>query len=302
MENQPVSSGSQAVLRRVPFSTLWQFGGLSIGQLARQAITGYRKNQFDARSAQFAFYSMLALAPLLIVIIACVAQLPLEGVLDSFLKAVGVGMPQSVAQLIRRQVEDIQAHSSLGLILGGLLLLAIAGSRVFLTLSAGLDTAYNVQQRRRFWKNGGVALVLTLGVFVLFLVAMILLVLGPMATAFITDRIEVAWVHVLLSRGVRWGVACGFILISASSIYWLCPTVSVPWYWLSPGSTFATTGWIVVTQGFRLYVENLGRYNETYGALGGVVVLLIWLYLTGSLFLMGGQIDSVIHRAARRNA
>ena len=69
---------------------------------------------------------------------------------------------------------------------------------------------------------------------------------------------------------------------------------------MSPGSLFATTGWVVVTQGFRIYVENFARYNETYGALGGVVVLLIWLYLTGSLLLAGGQINAVIHCAAEK--
>ena len=76
------------------------------------------------------------------------------------------------------------------------------------------------------------------------------------------------------------------------------PSVKLPWYPLSPGSLFATVAWVIVTQGFRAYVENLGQYNETYGALGGVVVLMIWFYLTGSLLLLGGQINSVIHRAA----
>jgi membrane protein len=88
------------------------------------------------------------------------------------------------------------------------------------------------------------------------------------------------------------------MLLATSVIYWLIPGTKVRWHAVSPGSLFATTGWVGVTQGFRIYVENFARYNETYGALGGVVVLLVWLYLTGSLLLAGGQINAVIHRAA----
>ena len=285
----------------VDFVTLWRFAGLTPRQLIGQSMAGFRKHQLDARCAQFAFYSILALAPLFIVIIACVAQLPLEGVLDSFLAAVDVGMPNNVVGLINQQIREIQAHSTLQLILFGLLLLGVAGSKIFLTIGAGLDATYDLDQRRRFWKSGGLALLLTLGVLLLLLIAMILLVVGPLVTGFVTKRVDIPQVHMLLSVGVRWGVACGFMLIATSVIYWSVPSVKLPWCWLSPGSVFATAGWVGVTQAFRVYVENFGRYNETYGTLGGVVVLMIWLYLTGALLLMGGQINSVIYRAATRS-
>ena len=289
---------------RVSFLTLWRLGGLSIWQLIRRSAEGYRAHQFDARSAQFAYYSMLALAPLLIVIIACIAQFPLEGVLErqgvleSFLKAVAKGMPDNVVELFKDQIRNIQAHSTWQLIALGLALLGIAGSRVFLTMGAGLDAAYGVEVRRHFWKAGGLSLALTVGVSLLLLAAMVLLVVGPMITRLVTDTVHIPWNRLLFYTGIRWGVACGFLLVSTSVIYCVVPSVKLPWYPLSPGSLFATVAWVIVTQGFRAYVENLGQYNETYGALGGVVVLMIWFYLTGSLLLLGGQINSVIHRAA----
>ena len=266
-------------------------------EVARRAFQSYRRDGLSARSAQFAYYSMLALAPLLIVVIATVAIFPVDGAIDSFLRALDVGMPESAVRLISRQVRDIQVHSSLGLVGAGLVLLAIVGSRLFLTIGAGLDAAYNVRRRRRFLKAGGLALGLTLGVFLLLLVAMMLLLIGPAAARFVNRFVEQPWILVLLSAGVRWGVACGFMLISTATVYWLVPSVKLPWHWISPGSLFAVAGWIVVTQGFRLYVENFSRYNETYGALAGVVVMLVWLYLTGAVLLMGGEINSVIHQA-----
>lgn len=290
--------------RQVGLVGLWRCGGLSLWKLVTRAFQGYRIHQLDARSAQFAYYSVLALAPLLIVIIAGVAHLPLEGVLESFLDAVDVGMPRNVVQLLERQVLDIQARTSVELIVLGMLLLGLAGSHIFLTLGAGLDASFGVQQPRRFWKSSGVALVMTLAAFLLLLVSMILLVVGPWLGDLITHNVhalplETPWIQVLLSSGMRWGIACSFMLAATSIIYWLIPSLKLPWYLVSPGSLFATAGWVAATQGFRIYVESFGRYNETYGALGGVVVLMIWLYLTGALLLMGGQINAVIHQAVR---
>ncbi|MCH7987578.1 MAG: YihY/virulence factor BrkB family protein, partial [Planctomycetes bacterium] len=96
---------------------------------------------------------------------------------------------------------------------------------------------------------------------------------------------------------IKWGVACGFMLMAASIIYWVVPSADVPWHWFSPGSVYATAGWVIVMWGFRVFVENFARYNETYGALAGVIVLMTWLYLTGSVLLMGGQINGIIYRA-----
>lgn len=283
----------------VTLRILWRLGGLSVWKLMMRTIRERRSHQLDARSAQFSYYSMLALAPLLILIIASVAQLPLDDVLESFLRAIKAGLPENVERLINRQIVDIQKHSTWKLMIVALVLLSVAGSQVFLTLGAGLDAAYGVEHRRRFLRASGVALALTFGVFVLLLLAMVLLVIGPMVAEFLLGRIDAPWLHVLLSTGVRWGVACGFMLIATSVVYWLVPSVKLPWYWISPGSLFATVGWIVAMQGMRLYIENVAstRYNETYGALGGVVVLLVWLYMTGTLLLTGGQINGIIRHA-----
>jgi membrane protein len=277
---------------------LWQRGGLSWRELFQQTLRSYRENHFDARSAQFAYYSLLALFPLLILLIAAAARLPLAGVLENALDAAGHGLPENVAELLSGQVRDIKEHSTLSLIGGSLFLLALAGSRVFVTLTSGLNAAYGVRETRQFWQVYGLAFLLTIAVTVLVLIAMILMVAGPLLSAWIvTQRFEVGWLEVLLQRGVRWLVVCSALWIYTSTVYCLGPDVRLPWHWLSPGSVAATAGWVVVTQGFRLYVENIGQYNQTYGTLGGVIVLTVWLDLTGAVLFLGGQINAVIHRA-----
>lgn len=277
---------------------LWRFGGLSPWQLIVRSVLGYRENHFDARSAQFAYYSMLSLFPLLILLIAALAQLPLKGILDNALDAVDHGLGKDIYDLLVLQIHDIQERSTAGLVTTSLSVLAIAGSQVFLTITEGLNRAYGVLETRRIWRVYGLAFLLTVAASLLLLVALVLMIVGPMLSTWSARlNLPFPYLRTLLQSGVRWGVVCVCLWIYTSTVYCLVPNVKLPWYWFSPGSVFAVVGWVLSSQGFRIYVENFATYNTTYGALGGVIVLIVWLNLTGAVLLMGGQINGVIHRA-----
>lgn len=247
--------------------------------------------------AQFAYYSLLALAPLLILILFAVAHLPLDGLLESFQAAVAGSMPDAAVEIIEHQIQDIQVSSTLGLLVMSLIVLGFAGSRVFWTMGQALDLAFDTVGHRRAWIRGSVSLALTFGVFGLLLTAMVLLVVSPLVVDSLMHDYSSTWLLAASYFLIKWGIACGFMLMAASIIYWVVPSADVPWHWFSPGSVYATVGWVIVMWGFRVFVENFGRYNETYGALAGVIVLMTWLYLTGAVLLMGGQINGVIYRA-----
>src|SRR5262249_13664807 len=110
-------------------------------------------------------------------------------------------------------------------------------------------------------------------------------------------NVWIPYLTTILQGGVRWGVVGACLWIATTAIYCLVPNVKLNWYWFSPGSVFAVIGWVLSSQGFRVYVENFASYNKTYGALGGVIVLIVWLNLTGAVLLMGGQINGIIHAA-----
>ncbi len=293
--NIPVAEAVASIGRT---ARLWRFGGLSLGQLIVRSVRAYRANSFDGRSAQFAYYSMLAIFPLMILVIVAIAWFSLGGVLENALDAARRALPSDIFEVLNKQVVDIQKHSTLGLFGVGLGVLAIAGSQVFLTITDGLNLAYGVKETRRWWQVYGTAFLLNIAASLLFLVALVLMVAGPMLSKWIAARgFAVPVLEMILSSGVRWGVICACLWIYTSTVYWLGSSVKLPWYWFSPGSAFAVAGWVIASQGFRLYVENLSSYNQTYGALGGVIVLMIWLDLTGAVLLMGGQINGVIYRA-----
>ena len=289
-------------LGKIGFRAMWKFGGLTLWDLIRLSFKGYTQHRLGAHSAQFAYYAIFTLVPLLIVIIALVAQLPIQGIIRSAENAINQGLPQSVSQMLFDQIEDIQQKTTFSLIIAGLFLLSLGGMRLFLTMGAGLDAVFEVDHRRSFWKSGGLSLLLTFGVLLLLLLSMILLVIGPELARLLLENFYAPWLHVMLSTGSRWSVACGFMLISTSVIYWAVPSVKLPWKLFTPGSLFVVISWVIMLQGFRFYVENMAHYNETYGTLGGFIVLLAWLYMTGAILMMGGEINGVIYRSAKQKA
>ncbi len=295
-----MSEPEQIQLGKIGFRAMWKFGGLTPWDLIRLSFTGYNHHRLSAHSAQFAYYAIFTLVPLLIVIIALVAQLPIQGIILSMENAINEGLPQSVSQMLFDQIEDIQQKTTFSLILVGLFLLSLGGMRLFLTMGTGLDAVFEVDHRRSFWKSGGLSLLLTFGVLFLLLLSMILLVVGPELARLLLEKFDTPWLHLVLSAGTRWSVACGFMLISTSVIYWVVPSVKLPWRIFTPGSLFVVISWVIMLQGFRYYVENMAHYNETYGTLGGFIVLLAWLYMTGAILMMGGEINGVIYRSAKQ--
>lgn len=291
----PVAEAVESIGRT---ARLWRFGGLSPWQLALRMLKAYRQNGLGSSGAVFAYYSMLAIFPLLILILAAVARLPFSGVVSNSLDAAHRALPDDVYELLAQQVHDIQRRSTLGLVFAAIGVLAVAGSQVFVTIIDGLNRAYNVKETRRIWRVYGMAFLLTVAASLLFMLALILMIAGPKLSEYLASReFRMPYLETLLSTGVRWGVVCGCLWVYTSVIYWLVPNVKLPWYWFSPGSAFAVIGWVAITQAFRIYVENWANYNKTYGTLGGVIVLMVWLDLTGVVLLVGGQINGVIHQA-----
>ena len=92
----------------------------------------------------------------------------------------------------------------------------------------------------------------------------------------------------------RWPVAIAVMLVAVAFLYWAAPNAKLPFRWISPGALLATVGWIAMTFGFGIYVSNFGSYNATYGTLGGVVVTLIWFYLSGFVLLLGAELNAVL--------
>lgn len=276
---------------------VWHLGGLSFWQLIKRTAVGWRDCQLSAKCAQFAYYSMLALVPLLILTIAAIARLPLAGTLVSFERLLRRTLPPDAYELVELQIQDIHKHSDASLVFVALFVFSFGGMRLFVTMGEGLSAVFGAEQPRRWISAQGLSLLLTLGILFLLLLALVLLVLGPDLVHWILDALDLQRLEGVSFQAVRLSIVTCALLLCTSSIYCLMPAVKLPWHWLSPGSVTAVVGWMLLSQGLRLYATYFGHYNKTYGALAGVIVLLLWFYLSGATLLLGGLVNGVIYRA-----
>jgi membrane protein len=287
-----------------PFTQLkiWNFGGLSPQELLRRTLREFRERQLSARCAQFAYFSMLAMMPLLIVMVYAIGQMPIHGLLGSFLTLLEKTLPADAYQLFRTQILALQQQSSTPYIALSCLIFLYAGSRLFITIGEGLNVAFGHSPRARRVRTYWLSLALTFSIALLLLLALILLVIGPQAIEWVIHGVHLPVPDSLSLILIRWSVVVGFLLGFTSTIYYLVPAHGLPWHWFSPGTVFAVLGWIVASQGFRFYVANYASYNQIYGTLGGVMAMLFWLYLTGAILLMGAQINGIIYETVQQSS
>jgi membrane protein len=161
-----------------------------------------------------------------------------------------------------------------------------------------LNRAYDVQEGRPWWKVRGVALLLTIGLSLFIVVAMVLLIFGPQLGGWLASLVGLGKVFELLWNILRWPVSAGMLIVAMAVVYYFAPDVEQEWKWITPGSVFAVLATIVASLGFSVYVSHFGSYNKTYGSIGAVIVFLTWLYLTGLCLLIGGEINAEIEHAA----
>lgn len=274
---------------------MWRREYLNLWMLAKQTWQAFRDNQLHARCAQFAYYAMLGLVPLIILTISIIARLPVNGErLKSLSFILQRSLPEDAFHLIEIQIESIQETSSTSLIIVNVLIFSFAGARLFLTISESLNMAYGVPARFRRARMFGLSSILPLACMLALLLAMATMILLPLAISWSIHWMELQGLETVVLQTCRWVVLTGFLLLVTSTLYSLIPAIRVPWRLLTPGNVFAVTGWLLVTQGFRYYVDHFSRYNTTYGTLGGVIALLLWLYLSGAMLMIGGQINGVI--------
>jgi membrane protein len=271
--------------------------GYRVESVAKKALREILDDNLLGLSAQKAYYFFFSLFPLLLFLAPLLSLVGNKQ--ETF--AVIVGQLQRVVPsegwgLIGGVLEDVvYARNAPGLMSVGALLAIWAGSNVFSALIDALNAAYDVEDTRPWWKKKMVAVGSVIGIGFVILVSTVLILGGDTLTAWIADRLALGGFARSIWGALQIPIAFLLLVTIAALSYYFLPNIRQSKRQVVVGALFTTIAWAIVTLGFRAYVANFANYNATYGALGGVIVLLTWMYFSMLVFLIGGEINAELH-------
>lgn len=268
------------------------------GELVKRTATETRDDNGLGLAAQLAYYFFLALFPALLVLVS-LAGLISDGPL--FVRILGQldGVaPRAVVDIIREQLAALSQHSGGGILTFGAAAALWSSSAAMVGLIDALNRAYDVEDARPWWKQRLLAIALTFGVAAFALAATALVVSGPELGSWAAGLLGLGPVFEWTWTLLRWPLGLLLIATAFALVYYFAPDVDQDLVWLTPGSVLATVLWLLGSLAFRYYVVNFGSYNATYGPIGGVMVLMLWLYLSGLVVIIGAELNSEIEHAS----
>ena len=281
----------------------WNLGGLTVRELARRVWHEIGKDEVTDRAAALAYYFLFALFPSLLFLASLLGMLPLHGLMERLIAYAEQAMPGDAASIVRRTLTEIEAGARGGLLSFGALAALWASSNGMASVMSTLNVAYDVEDTRPWWKRRLLSILLTLGFALFILGGLVLVVFGPRIGETVANRLGLGSLFTLAWNVVNLPVVIFFVLLGIALVYYFAPAAKQHWRWVTPGSVVAVVLWLAMSYGLRLYVSNFTDYGATYGSIGGVILLMLWLYLTGVALLVGAEINAEIeHAAAARGA
>jgi len=267
--------------------------------LAR-SIREVRDDHLTDRAAALTYYAVLAIFPALIVLVALVGIFGrYPETTDALLRIVGRLAPHSAVETLRDPVRSIVRNKGgAGALLGvGLLGSLWSASGYVGAFIRAANAIYEVEEGRRFWRLRPLQLTITLVMVLLTaIVALAVVATGPLARA-VGDSIGVGHSAVTVWDYAKWPVLLVIVVTMFAVLYATAPNVRLPDFrWLTPGGMVAVAIWLVASVGFASYTAFFGSYNQVYGALGAVVVFLVWLWVTNLSILIGAEFNAELER------
>lgn len=250
-------------------------------------------------SAQLAYYFLLSLFPLLIVLFTLLPYFPIPhqdmlGVIRDF-------APVEAMDLIEKNVNNIMDQRNGGLLSFGIIGTIWSASNGINAIVKAFNKAYNVKESRSFIVSRGMAILLTFGMILVLILAIVLPVFGRQIGLFLFSQFGYTTEFIKVWNTLSWLVSAIILFLIFTGLYWIAPNVKLKCRSAFPGAVFATVGWIISSIGLTFYVGNISNYSLTYGSIGAIIVLMIWLYISAFIIILGGEINAFYSEKYRKN-
>jgi membrane protein len=273
-------------------------GHLSFKDFAKRLYRAYLDDLLFDSAAQLSYYFLFSLFPFLFFLVTLTAYLPIADLLERVIPQLRVLAPVQVAMFVEENLRAVTGEQRPSLLLFSLLASVFAASRGMDAIRRALNLAYDVKESRPLWRVELYSIGLTVAGAASVMSGLALLVAGGDVGFWLAERLHVERAYVMIVQELRWPATGLLIAALVAVAYYLLPNVKQEMKFLIPGSVTATALWLLATWGFGQYVSAFNTYNVTYGSLGGMVVLLVWLYLSGFVFVLGGVMNAILEHAS----
>jgi membrane protein len=268
------------------------------GDFLKKLARRYTDNALGDRAAQLSYYFLFALFPFLFFIVTLAAYLPVKGAMNEMLLRLREVVPEQAMKIINDQLASLVSRQRPHYLWLGIALSLWSASRGVDAVRTSLNLSYDVKESRSFWKTQALALTLTVGTGAVMLVAIIGMAVGGDAGLWLANHLHVDKVWAVAWSWARFPLTAFGVMFVTAVLYFFLPDVKQEWRFITPGSVLGTMLWLIASYGFSVYVANFGSYDKTYGSIGGVMVMMTWLYITGLIFILGGEINAVIEHSS----
>ena len=270
---------------------------LSWIELVKRTIKETNADDVLGLAAQLSYYFLLALVPAFVCVLALTSFLP-SSYLQDMIDSISGFAPPDVVQILRDQLSSLANGSHSGVFTFGLLMALWSSSAAMVGITSSLNRAYDIDEGRPWWKVRLTAIALTIGVALFVVIAFGLVMIGPTLADRVASVVGFGPVFATAWKVLQWPLVFALIASGIGLIYYFAPDADQDWEWITPGAVAATILWLIASLGFKFYLANFANYNESYGSLGGVIVLMLWFYISAVAVLVGAEMNAEIEHAS----
>jgi membrane protein len=252
-----------------------------------------KEDEITAVGAQLTYFLILSIFPFLIFFLNILSYTSIaeEEILNNLL----IVLPLETQILLKGIIKEIVSSRSETLLSLGIILTIWTGSLGITAIIRAVNKAYNVKKKRPYWRLKGIAIIFTIILAILLIIVLSMLVFGEVIGNKIFAWFGATYLFYHIWEFLRIIIPLISMIIIFALLYKLSPTpeegLNISFNQTLPGAVFATIGWILASMVFSYYVNNFGNYSKTYGSLGGIIILLVWLYITSIMIVLGGEIN-----------
>ncbi|MBS4198366.1 YihY/virulence factor BrkB family protein [Bacillus sp. FJAT-49732] len=255
-------------------------------------------NDVAGMAAQLAYFFLLSLFPLLFFVVTLIPFTPLtQHDIFNLIKDVA---PVETISMIERTLNEVMQNRSGGLLTAGIIGTLWSASNGMNALVKSLNRAYNAKEKRSYIVTRSLAIVFTIAMIFVFILALLLPVFGKQLGVFLFSTFGDSDMFLNIWSVIRWALTPVILFIVFLAIYYIAPSIKIKCISAVPGAIFSSIGWIIVSLGFSYYVSQFGNYSATYGSIGGIIVLMLWFYITAIIIMVGGEINSLVTKEKDR--